>query len=237
MTINGDQLGTDIHNASKTYVSTYGIPANDAEYEDWWQAVGNEIADNSNAVLKTTDPGVGDDSNDGYAIGSEWINTTKNRLWRCLDASVGAAIWIILIGKPSFELYNDSTTGTTGTGWHLVPLDTAADDNWDGADLTNDRYIIPLSGVWQFNGNVGILNVTSEQYIGGQIRAGANILVQVLTIHGSVSADTYENNRIISTLRRVTAGDYITLYRYLGSAENELYGRGNTFLHGFLVRQ
>lgn len=41
----------------------------------------------------SVDPVVGDDSADGYAIGSRWINTTGDKEFVCLDASVGAAVW------------------------------------------------------------------------------------------------------------------------------------------------
>lgn len=41
----------------------------------------------------TTDPTSGDDSNDGYAIGSVWINTTDDKSWICVDATVSAAVW------------------------------------------------------------------------------------------------------------------------------------------------
>jgi len=40
-----------------------------------------------------TDPGVGDDSADGYVVGSWWWNTTGHRLWQCEDNSAGAAVW------------------------------------------------------------------------------------------------------------------------------------------------
>lgn len=41
----------------------------------------------------TTDPTTGDDSGDGYAIGSVWINTTSDEAFICCDATVGAAVW------------------------------------------------------------------------------------------------------------------------------------------------
>ncbi len=40
-----------------------------------------------------TDPGVGDDSADGYATGSKWHNTTGHRIWVCEVATAGAAVW------------------------------------------------------------------------------------------------------------------------------------------------
>jgi hypothetical protein len=41
----------------------------------------------------TTAPGVGDDSNDGYAVGSIWVDVTGDAAYICVDASVGAAVW------------------------------------------------------------------------------------------------------------------------------------------------
>lgn len=42
----------------------------------------------------TVAPTVNDDSGDGYAIGSLWIDTVANEAYRCVDATVGAAIWL-----------------------------------------------------------------------------------------------------------------------------------------------
>lgn len=41
----------------------------------------------------TTSPTEDDDSGDGYAVGSLWIDTTNDRVWKCVDASAGAAVW------------------------------------------------------------------------------------------------------------------------------------------------
>lgn len=57
----------------------------------------------------TTNPGVGDDTGDGYSVGSIWINITADRAYTCVDATSGAAVW-----KPSMT---DSTPQTlTGAG-------------------------------------------------------------------------------------------------------------------------
>lgn len=50
------------------------------------------------------DPTTGDDSADGYDVGSRWWNTTSDEEFVCLDASVGAAFWA-------------STTAATGIDW------------------------------------------------------------------------------------------------------------------------
>lgn len=44
-------------------------------------------------LAATADPAVTDDSNAGYAVGSQWINVTTDKAWICVDASVGAAVW------------------------------------------------------------------------------------------------------------------------------------------------
>lgn len=38
-------------------------------------------------------PTTGDDSGDGYAVGSVWIDTTADKAYFCLDATVAAAVW------------------------------------------------------------------------------------------------------------------------------------------------
>lgn len=43
----------------------------------------------------TTAPAVGDDSGDGYGVGSIWIDTTNDKFYICVDASLGAAVWKI----------------------------------------------------------------------------------------------------------------------------------------------
>lgn len=46
-----------------------------------------------NNYTAVTDPGVGDDSADGYSSGSQWINTLTGDRFSCSDASLGAAVW------------------------------------------------------------------------------------------------------------------------------------------------
>lgn len=45
-------------------------------------------------VNGTAAPTVNEDSNDGYAVGSMWLDTTADIAYVCLDASVGAAVWV-----------------------------------------------------------------------------------------------------------------------------------------------
>nr|QNO41547.1 hypothetical protein MPGNBCFJ_00011 [Methanosarcinales archaeon ANME-2c ERB4]QNO42061.1 hypothetical protein NIICAKKE_00011 [Methanosarcinales archaeon ANME-2c ERB4]QNO42292.1 hypothetical protein OEDCDHIP_00009 [Methanosarcinales archaeon ANME-2c ERB4]QNO42451.1 hypothetical protein LBOOMNCC_00004 [Methanosarcinales archaeon ANME-2c ERB4]QNO42681.1 hypothetical protein GKPKHNMI_00003 [Methanosarcinales archaeon ANME-2c ERB4] len=43
-------------------------------------------------------PTVNEDSGDGYAVGSRWFDTTADKEYVCLDATVGAAVWIETTG-------------------------------------------------------------------------------------------------------------------------------------------
>lgn len=47
-----------------------------------------------NNFTATTDPTVNDDSDDGYTVGSRWVNLTLDESYICVDATVGAAVWI-----------------------------------------------------------------------------------------------------------------------------------------------
>jgi len=44
--------------------------------------------------FENASPTVNDDADQGYSIGSNWVNTTTNELYICVDNTVGAAIWI-----------------------------------------------------------------------------------------------------------------------------------------------
>ena len=47
-----------------------------------------------NNTTAVTDPTVTDDSSAGYAADSRWFNQSTDESWLCLDASVGAALWV-----------------------------------------------------------------------------------------------------------------------------------------------
>lgn len=46
-----------------------------------------------NNVSATSAPTASNDSSQGYAVGSRWVNVTTDLAYVCVDASVGAAIW------------------------------------------------------------------------------------------------------------------------------------------------
>lgn len=46
-----------------------------------------------NKLDATVAPTVNDDSGDGYSVNSEWVDIINDKAYKCLDATVGAAVW------------------------------------------------------------------------------------------------------------------------------------------------
>jgi len=54
---------------------------------------GANVSATKDNLSATSAPTTGDDSNDGYAVGSRWMDVTGDKEYVCLDATVGAAVW------------------------------------------------------------------------------------------------------------------------------------------------
>ncbi len=78
---------TDAHDASA--VSVLDVANN-------WTATDVEgiLQEIPKRTTTTTDPTTGDDSADGYSIGSRWINTSTDEEFVATDVTVGAALWV-----------------------------------------------------------------------------------------------------------------------------------------------
>lgn len=59
----------------------------------WTAETGGSDLDNLTA---TSAPAAGDDSADGYSVGSLWVWAARGLAWICVDASTGAALWRLL---------------------------------------------------------------------------------------------------------------------------------------------
>lgn len=83
----------------------------------------------------TTAPGVGDDTADGYAVGSVWVNVSTDRAYVCVDSTGGAAVWVEVTSATDENAIHTNigseisalTQKTAPTGAdHLVIEDAAA---------------------------------------------------------------------------------------------------------------
>lgn len=63
----------------------------------WREVVTSTRAPNAITTPKSNvaaaDPVVGDDTADGYAPGSVWVNSADGGIFICTDAAAGAAVW------------------------------------------------------------------------------------------------------------------------------------------------
>ena len=75
-----------------------------------------------NNYTATAAPTVNDDSGDGYSAGSQWYDQTNDNMYHCLDATLGAAVWVqgdivaadlgaaALFGTISSDTFSGATT-------------------------------------------------------------------------------------------------------------------------------
>lgn len=69
-----------------------------------------------NNLSATTDPSVTNDLNQGYSVGSQWINATANRIWTAVSVAVGAAVWALDGGAAGVGVQvTPGTLNATGT--------------------------------------------------------------------------------------------------------------------------
>jgi len=80
-------------------------------------------------LAAAVDPTVNDDSGDGYAVGSVWINTTSAAIFQCVDSTATAAVWFELgyRGIPQNSQSAAYTTVLADRGKHI--LHPTADNN------------------------------------------------------------------------------------------------------------
>lgn len=123
-----------------------------------------------NNYVATTNPGVGDDTNDGYAVGSVWYNVPDDRYWVCVYAAAGAAVWL-----------ENRFIDTNGD---IAPFATNTVDL--GATLKRFKDLF-LSGNADIDGS---LNVATTAYVGGTLTVAGNTLINGdITLGNSATDD------------------------------------------------
>jgi len=104
--INVDPIdASDVTDLQTAISGNADVSANKAQLATFWE--GNNLA-------ATADPVATDDINSGYEVGSVWINTTLDTAFRCVDNTVGAAVWTSGGGGGGAATSTDSTGVLTG---------------------------------------------------------------------------------------------------------------------------
>jgi hypothetical protein len=101
------------------------------------EGAGGSFFTKLHAFGQTVSPTVTDDSGDGYSVGSHWYDITANIIYDCIDASVGAAIWLAFVTNSGPAFKNRITNGDAridqrNAGAAVVVNTTA---NFFGADM------------------------------------------------------------------------------------------------------
>jgi hypothetical protein len=99
-----------------------------------WQDNFKELADRigPSNYTATTDPAVTDDVDEGYYIGSLWLNTATPSVWWCASNADGAAVWVDLTGggtggdHAAVTLSADLSTNLLGLSTQQLTLDSQA---------------------------------------------------------------------------------------------------------------
>ncbi len=88
----------------------YGDAADIEDINDNMDVIDSIISkSNFNAAV---DPTINDDSGDGYAIGSIWINTTDNVIFIAKSVTAGAAVWDQIYPALPLWSMNETPSGT-----------------------------------------------------------------------------------------------------------------------------
>jgi len=89
-----------------------------------------EIKSGSTTVRKSNlaasdAPDTGDDTGDGYTVGSIWIDTTNDKAYICLDNSSSAAVWTSMTLGGAFTREGGDITESTTTSTSFTDLQSA----------------------------------------------------------------------------------------------------------------
>jgi hypothetical protein len=152
----------------------------------------------------TRPPTVTDDSSAGYSAGSWWQYTTGPVLYRCVSATVGAAVWVMVWGNIVMLASGLSTiAGTLQVGGASGPLISANQIN-GGYNTDNDtmdiwiNYLGYLNGVTRFRDfRIGDGKQTAIVFVDGSAHTVAvtgtfttSVLSKASTFESTVASPT-----------------------------------------------
>lgn len=166
----------------------------------------------TNHVRSNVNPTVNDDANDGFYIGTLWINVTTQTVYASVNSTVGAAVWVPLAGgtghtqntdtgttSNTFVLDNDNTGGNVQLQFGTTLNERLTWDNTAGSFvLSDDLYV---------QGNLGVLEGGASPTFYTIFQGGdqtTNITYTLPTTQGA--ANTFLRNNGSGTLNWATVG-------------------------------
>lgn len=165
-----------------------------------------------NNFSASTDPTINEDANDGYVVGSRWVNTTTDLYFVCVDSTIGAAIWaryqpydVDLAAIAALASAANKLPYATGAGtWALTDLSTYGRTLIDDADAPTARTTLGLvigTDVQAYNANLASLSAVSGAANKGiQFTAANTIATYDLTAAGRALLDDASASDQLDTL-------------------------------------
>lgn len=105
-------------------------------------AVNSLVLNNFTAILP---PATTDDTTEGYAVGSKWVNINTGKVYECVDASEDTAVWIII--PTVSDVAYDATTWDNNTD---APTKNAVRDKFEsltsGSGLSQAQVLVRSLG-------------------------------------------------------------------------------------------
>ena len=151
-------------------------------------------------------PTVNDDSSAGYAIGSEWIDTTQPKAYVCLDTSIGYAVWTEITGGDMAKaVYDVTADGLIDAAAGGLALDTSiltgyphvSGGTWSvekSTRTTTSPAVTDDSGAGYEIGSRWINTVTSDEYVCISAGSGAAMWVKTTAAGGDMSKTVYDSD-------------------------------------------
>ena len=161
-----------------------------------WLRIDNTTSGLLNKLDATTAPTTGDDTGDGYSVGSLWVNVTADTSYICVDATSTAAVWLRIDNTTSGPLNKlDATTAPTtgddtGDGYSVGSLwvNVTADNAYICADATS------TAAVWlRIDGGGDVVSDTTPQ-LGGPLDANGNQIQESLGTYSFASVTMTPND-------------------------------------------
>jgi len=180
----------------------------------------------------STAPGATDDSNASYAVGSRWIDTTADKEYVCLDATVSSAVWtettatgggskaVVAWNPGAHGIYNSTACARTVRGTHAV---------WAFDDVTDEQII--LHGYMPESYAAGNIDV-SLQWAGDGVTTGDvvwNVEWERVDTGLDLDADSFATAQTATTTTSGTDGATVVTTITFTQAQADSVAAGERF--------
>lgn len=155
-----------------------------------------------NNLTATTNPGNGDDADDGYSRGSYWYNYSGDRWYICINNTVGSAVWRELLMVETGSVIEPGVTNAVDLGsttYEFKDAHLAGTLNTDAASLSGNLTVggtQTTTGAATFNGSAtfnGITNFTGTTNTIANIAATSGTINNTTIGGGTAASGTFTN--------------------------------------------